>query len=546
MNVDELRALIDRGEGQRLDFKSGVPSVKDLARMVVCMANAKGGKLLLGVDDKGHIRGCPSYDVPELLAGTYRTTDPPITVDIEEMPTPRGTVLVVAVPRTPFVHSTTGGVFRRRVGKQCLPMSPADVLAFQSERAGLDYSARPLGQARYPDDVDPQALERLRAEIALRSPALDQRADRDLLRSLRLLVDGADGMSEGEPARLTVAGGLLLGRAETLRRDLPQAEVAYFRQRADTDIRLSERFHLPLPVLLNRLEELIEADNEVHSFLLGLQRIDVPQFPRPVYREAILNAVAHRNYGLPGNVIVRHFPDRLEVMSPGGFPAGVRPTNILRQVVSRNRLLAEILQRIGYVERAGYGVDMMYEQMLRLGKEPPSFIPDELSVRVVIRNTTFDEPFVAFVQRRLRTDAPLTLEQLLVLSHLKHHLEMDWAIAVKLLQRGEGEAGEVLDRLVQDGLLNRVGTGRAATYQLTVETAEQLQVPTLGQLLTPEEQEARVLEYVQEQGQITNRECRQVCGLNLYQASRLLSRMTDEEKLRAVGAGRGRAYVAPE
>lgn len=541
MTSEELQALIAQGEGQRLDFKRGVPSVKDLALAVICLANADGGKILLGVDDRGRTRGCLSYDVPELLAGVYRTTDPPITVDIGEVPTPQGTVLVVGVPRTPFVHGTAGGVFQRRVGKQCLPMSSADVLAFQSERAGLDYSALPLGQARYPDDVDSQALERLRAEIALRSPALAQQADRDLLGSLRLLAD--DGT---EPARLTVAGGLLLGRAETLRRDLPQAEVAYFRQRTETDIRLSERLYLPLPLLLRRLEELIEANNEVHSFLLGLQRIDVPTLPQAVYREAILNAVAHRNYGLPGNVVLRHFPDRLEVMSPGGFPAGVSPANILRQVVSRNRLLAEVLQRVGYVERAGYGVDMMYVQMLRLGKEPPWFIPDELSVRVVIRDTTFDEPFVGFVQRRLRADSPPTLEQLLVLSHLKRNLELDLATAMGLFQRSEGEASEVLAGMVRDGLLERVGTGKAAVYQLTVETAEQLDVSALGRLLTPAEQEARVLEYVQERGQITNRECQRLCGLSTYQASRLLSRMSSTGKLRAVGAGRGRAYVVLE
>jgi len=537
MTFEELQALIAQGEGQRLDFKRGVPSVKDLALTVICLANADGGKILLGVDDRGRICGCLSYDVPELLSGVYRATDPPITVDIEEVPTPQGTVLVVSVPRTTFVHGTAGGVFQRRVGKQCLPMSPADVLAFQSERAGLDYSALPLGQARYPDDVDPQALERLRAEIALRSPALAQQTDRDLLRNLQLLVDGE------EPARLTVAGGLLLGRADILRRDLAQAEVAYFRQRTDTDIRLSERLYLPLPLLLRRLEELIEADNEVHSFLLGLQRIDVPKFPQSVYREAILNAVAHRNYGLPGNVIVRHFPDRLEVMSPGGFPAGVSPANILRQMVSRNRLLAEALQRVGYVERAGYGVDMMYEQMLRLGKEPPWFIPDELSVRVVIRDTTFDEPFASFVQRRLRADAPPTLEQLLVLSHLKRNLELDLATAMRLLQRSEGEASEVLAGMVRDGLLERVGAGKAAVYQLTVETAEQLGVSALGRLLTPAEQEARVLKYVRERGQITNRECQRVCGLTRHQARHLLARLVETGRLKQTGQGRWTHYL---
>jgi ATP-dependent DNA helicase RecG len=243
---------------------------------------------------------------------------------------------------------------------------------------------------------------------------------------------------------------------------------------------------------------------------------------------------------------VRHFPDRLEVYSPGGFPAGVTPANILRQVVPRNRLLADVLGRVGYVERAGYGVDMMYEELLRLGKEPPWFIPDELSVRVVIRDGTFDEPFVAFVQRRLRTGAPPTLEQLLVLRHLKRHLELDLATAMGLLQRNEGETGEVLAGMVREGLLEWVGAGKAAVYQLTVEVAEQIGVSLLGRLLTPAEQEARVLEYVRERGQITNRECQRVCGLSPDQAFKLLARLVRTGKLKAIGEKRGRRYIPPD
>jgi ATP-dependent DNA helicase RecG len=537
MTLEELQALIAQGEGQRLDFKRGVASLKDLARVVVCLANAEGGKILLGVDDDGRILGCTSYDVPDMLSGIYRASDPPITVDIQQMNTPQGTVLVIHVPRTPFIHSTTGGLFQRRVGKQCLPMSSSDVLAFKSERAGLDYTALPLGQARYPDDVDDAALEALRAEIGVRNQALARYGDLELLRSLGLVVNGE------EPSRLTVAAGLLIGRPKTLHKTLPQAEVAYFRQRAETDIRLSERLYLPLPALLRRLEELVEADNELRSFLLGLQRVDVPKFPQSVYREAILNAVAHRNYGLPGNVIVRHFPDRLEVISPGSFPAGVTPVNILRQVVPRNRLLVDVLGQVGYVERAGYGVDMMYEELLRLGKEPPWFIPEALSVRVVIRDGSFDEPFVAFVQRRLRTEVPPTLEQLLVLMHLKRHLELDLPSAMGLLQRNEGETGDVLAEMVRQGLLERVGAGKTAVYQPTVETAEQIGVSLLGRLLTPAEQEARVLEYVREQGQITNRDCQRLCGLSRDQAFKLLRHLVEAGKLKATGEKRGRRYI---
>jgi predicted HTH transcriptional regulator len=123
---------------------------------------------------------------------------------------------------------------------------------------------------------------------------------------------------------------------------------------------------------------------------------------------------------------------------------------------------------------------------------------------------------------------------------------LDLATATGLFQRSEGEASEVLTGMVWDGLLERVGTGKTTVYQLTVKTAEQLDVSALGRLLTPAEQAARVLEYVQERGQITNRECQRLCGLSTYQASRLLSHMSNAGKLRAVGAGRGRAYIAPE
>jgi len=189
---------------------------------------------------------------------------------------------------------------------------------------------------------------------------------------------------------------------------------------------------------------------------------------------------------------------------------------------------------------------MMYEQMLRLGKEPPWFIPDELSVRVVIRDDTFDEPFVAFVQQRLRSGSPPTLEQLLILGHLKRHLELDLATATGLLQRNEGETREVLAGLVREGLLDRIRAGKGTVYQLTVETAERLGVSALGRRLTSAEQEARVLAYARERGQITNRECQRVCGLSTYQASRLLARMSNAGRLRAIGAGRSRVYAAPE
>lgn len=541
MNVEELRALIEQGEGQRLDFKRGVPSTKDLAKMVICFANAEGGWLLLGVNDEGDIIGCGSYDIPHLLSSIYRVTEPSLTVDIKEVDTLQGTVLVVSVPRTPFVHATSGGVYRRRVGRECLPMSPQDVIAQQAERATLDYSTTLAGRARYPDDVDSQALELLRAEVKRRQPSLSSYSDMELMHSLKLLMPE----EEADPDQLTVAGLLLLGRSESIRRDLPQAEVTYLRQRTETEVVLTKHLYLPLPLLLKRLEELIEAASEIHSLRYGLLRIDIPDFPLPVYREAVLNAVAHRNYAVSGNVVIRQFPDRLEVSSPGGFPTGVSVDNILRQVVPRNRALADVLFRLGYVEKAGIGVDMMYKEMLRLGKEPPEFIAEAESVRVLLRNATFDEQFAAFAEARSRQGTPLSLDQLLILSYLKRHLELDRARAVTLLQRSEREASERLTTMVRGGLLERRGTGGGAIYQLSASVAEELGLPPRERLVESIRCEQMVLQYVEEKGSIRNAECQQLCGVSPRQARYLLSKLVEAGELEKRGRKRGTHYVLP-
>jgi len=535
MIAEELFELIAQGEGQRLEFKRGIPSIKNLASTVICFANAEGGKILLGVDKQGQIVGCSQYNIPDLVSGVYRSTEPPITIEIEEVATPQGMVLAIHVPRSPLIHATTGGVYRKRVGRECLPLSPQEVIAQQAERATLDYSARSLDQASYPENVETRALEAIRTEIGRRNPALAAYSDLELLRNLGLIRNNS----------LTVAALLLLGKSDSIRQYLPQAEVSYLRQKGETEISLSEHLYLPLPFLLQRLEELIEAANEMRSIQYGLLRIDIPDFPKRVYREAILNAVSHRNYALPGNVVIRHFPDRLEVSSPGGFPTGVSVANILRQIVPRNRLLADALHRIGYVERAGIGVDMMFEELLRLGKEPPEFDAQAHSVRVIIRNASFDERFVSFVEDTLRSGKSLPLDYLLVLAHLKRRLELDRSTAGALLQRSDREASEILSSMVREGFLEKRGVKKGAIYHLATKVAEKLGLPSKKELIEAIRHEEMVLRYVREKGSIGNAECRELCGLALKQASYLLSRMAKSGKLMPVGEKRWRRYVLP-
>src|SRR5947209_2668640 len=125
--------------------------------------------------------------------------------------------------------------------------------------------------------------------------------------------------------------------------------------------------------VLDELWNLINLRNDKQHFLHRFMMLDVPTFNETVCREAILNAVSHRDYRLAGSVFVRQFPRRLEVVSPGGLPAGITPENILWRQAPRYRRIAESVSRCGLVERAGQGMDRIYEECIKESKPKPDF-----------------------------------------------------------------------------------------------------------------------------------------------------------------------------
>jgi predicted HTH transcriptional regulator len=143
-------------------------------------------------------------------------------------------------------------------------------------------------------------------------------------------------------------------------------------------------------------------------------------------REAILNAVSHRNYQLPGSVFVKQFHDRLEIDSPGGFPHGITRENIVFRQAPRNRLIAEILSRCGLVERAGQGMDLIYELCIREAKALPDFLDsDEYVVRMRLVGSKLDEKLLAVFQKIGESvSGSLSTEELMIINTLYHGKEV--------------------------------------------------------------------------------------------------------------------------
>jgi ATP-dependent DNA helicase RecG len=511
---DEVSA--DALESEVLDFKRWEGAKKSLSEAVaaaVCFANAEGGLVVFGVKDqtKGRanaITGCERYDLDVWRRGIYEGTRPHLTVDVSELEVPEGRLILVRVPKGPAPpYGTAAGLYQVRVGKNCMPYSPEDFQRRQVSVGALDWSIQPA-EGVSEGDLDPTEIARLRNVLHAHrpgSPLLDL-DDSELLVSL--------GAFKGR--QVTRAGFLLVGRADRLSVLLPGHEIIYLHYSSPTDLDFRLDLKAPLLQILERMTEVINARNPFRTLKTGLFHTDIPAFPEAAFREAILNAVIHRDYLEPGSVYVRHTEREMVISSPGGFIGGITPENILHaEPRARNRLLAEIFQKIGLVERAGIGRRRIFIPILAYGKRPPLYEADAHMVRLTLFNGSFDEALATFIAKRQRAGESFDLDALLVLSYLREHLEVDTATAARLCQLPEARMRDRLEQLCLQPhpWIERRGRRRGVTYHLSRSAAAEFVgkgVYSRSRAIDRVQWPALVRRYVEEHGSISNSECREL------------------------------------
>ena len=510
----------------------------------VAFANSEGGALLLGIEDdiagSKAITGCKNYDIEEMRRMVFDGTRPPIIIEIEEIALPEGIVLAVNVPKSPRIHSASSGVKHKRIGKENRILYPEDETSLKVEK-GYDYSAGYLFDVGI-DSLDPLEISRLRNWLERYNPKSEilELKDVDLLKSLGIIreIEGAD--------RPTIAGLFLLGKEQILKKFLPQNEIIYFRfEKSDVDPVQSVYMKMPLLKTIEKIWSLIEPYNQIHTIKDAFLETPVPSFPEDVVREALLNAFVHRDYTLPDSIYVRVFSDRIEISNPGSFIGGVTPNNILTHPpVRRNPLLAEIFQHIGAVNRGGLGVDRMYRRLLSYGKLPPEYPEIEGAVQVIIRDGAFDEAIAKFVGRKAREGHGWKLEELIVLHHLRRNDKISTNEGSIILQRTQRETSEFLNSM-EGFFIERIGAGRGTYYQLNNETLSSIgekEKYTRIKGLSEEQKLQLLKNHLKTNERITNEEARVICGVNRYQAARLLKKLVLEGLLIPQGTGRSAHY----
>ena len=542
-------APADAMESETVEFKpwsaarnARKSQIRILREAAVALANARGGVLVLGVADRKRTRadaihGVGDLDLEGLRRDIYDGTDPHILVDIEPLEEPEGRVFAIRIPRGLGLHTTTDGVGRLRVGKESKPLTGSNLAQALIGRGRRDLTAETAPQASF-SDLDPGQIERLRRVIEAEggAPELTKLPDERLLAALELTTD----------SETTLAAILLLGAPTAVARHCPNSEIIFTRH-ASARTRYEARRDLKGPLLgqLDELLALLTAHTGLTTVALGgLRDLEVPDVSRWAAREAILNAVCHRDWFVNQSVQVSLHPDRLEIESPGGFVGGVEPANVMRHPpVRRNPLLAGVFQAIGLVNRAGLGVDRLHEEALRAGKRPPRYEADPTYVRLILPTRT-DPSFAAFVAGERESGRELELDDLLVLEALTRRSELDRWTAAECLQIGEMPAAERLVSLRERGYLVPSGRGRGTKYRLASRLKHLRRHPEVEGQVPDEAIREQILDLLSDRGAITNTDVRRLAGVSRFRALQLLRRLSADGLLRMIGNRRGARYVA--
>lgn len=541
-------------ESLRVEFKSDRKRLADgaIVEAVVCMANAEGGTIYLGVEDDGALTGLHAERALDgLQAMVANRTSPSVSVLVEPQNVGGTTIARITVPLCSNPVATSDGLLKRRRlnthgEPECVPFLPAEIPSRLSDLGALDVSAQPVAGATL-DDLDPVERARLRQFIERFN------GDRTLLDLSDDELDGVLGLvTTKSGSRVpTLAGLLLIGREATIRRLVPTHEVA-FQVLDGEEVRFNEFRREPLLRIFEWLELQFSSRNPEEEIQVGLFRVGVPRVDRFAFREAIANALVHRDYARIGAVHVLLNDEQLRLSNPGGFVAGVTPQNILTVMPRpRNPTLADAFKRIGLVERTGRGVDRIYRQTVRYGRPTPSYMRStSVTVDLEIPAADADLEFLRMILvAEEEQGGPLPVDSLIALACIRTERRVSVDDVATAIQKDRSAAKKTVEGLLEAGLVEAHGNTRARVYTFSSLVYRRQGKPaayTRQAGYDRVRQEQMVVDYARQHGQLSRADVVQLCRLTTHQASHLLKRLVEDGRLTKSGTRRWTTYSVPD
>lgn len=360
MNEQELQHILEEGEGQEIEFKE---SLANLDKEMVALANASGGRIFVGITDGREIKGAKiSNRLKSQVQDTASGCDPKVDIELEGFED----ILIIVVKEGVDKPYKCGSGFYQRVGPNSQKLSRSEIIEFLKDEEKIRFDELRNSQFVYDEHFDSKKLDRF-LRLAGISKVMDDQA-------ILLNLGAAERLEDG---KFVVNNTGILFFSRNLDYIYPHAVVtcALF-QGTDKFTVLDRRdFNEDLMSNIDGAMNFLKRYIAVRYEMTGeARRREIPELPYDALREAIINAVAHRDYFERGaNVMVEVYDDRIEICNPGGLPRGLAPEEFGKRSVLRNPRIAGMLHRADYIEKMGTGVRKMQRLMSEAGLAPLEF-----------------------------------------------------------------------------------------------------------------------------------------------------------------------------
>lgn len=454
MNQKELEQLINQGEGYYLEFKESLSA--SISKEICAFANADGGRILLGVNDDGEIKGINiTNKLKSQIVDIARKLDPSLIIELEKV----DNVLIINIPEGKDKPHSTGGKFYLRFGPNSQQLSRDEVRDFFINEQIILFDQKLNSDFKIESDISNKAYQTF-----LELSNISKRINREqLLENLDILSNH----------RLRNVGVLLF--CKNIDRFINYATIRCITFQGTENIKILDRKTFNSDLYTNfqdALKYLKEKLNTEYIIRTAGPREEKLELPEEALREALLNAIGHRDYFATSEIAVEIYSDRVEIINPGGLVKGLRKQDLGKKSRPRNVLLFSLMQRMDLVEKAGTGIRRIRDAIKSYKLSSPNIETDKNWFSIIFKRPkdSYEERIYGKPKKWSEVEAfKLSENERKILSLITKNKH----ITIKELSENVRISTTAVDKniakLKKEGIIKRVGPAKGGYWEITIQ-----------------------------------------------------------------------------
>lgn len=443
----ELEQLIKTGEGYHLEFKEFLD--KSLLEEVCAFANSSGGKEILGISDQGEIKGIKTDNkMISRIQDILTRLEPKLKTKLSVI----DSLIVIDVPQGKEKPYGSSKGFFVRIGPNSQKLTRNQIVSFFQKEGRIRFDELKNEKANFTRDFDKEAFKYY-VKLSNITPSLEQKI---LLKNLDCILDND---------LLTNAGVLFFSKSiEYL---ILQAKVICVLYKGTEKLYILDKKDLAENIIENIENAIlfVKRHTNIEYRIEDTRRLEVPDIPDIALREAIVNAVCHRDYFEKGaHVMIEIYDNRVEISNPGGLPSGLESKDFGTRSVVRNPVVASLLNRADYIEQIGTGINRIKNAIKNHGKGEVSFNYNNFFTVTFTRTKRVGNRVGDKVGNRVGKD--LNKNQKLILKSMMENVHISAKDLSEIVNISQRKVEENISKLKKKGVLQRIGSPRSGYWKV--------------------------------------------------------------------------------